>query len=153
MVGYFKGELPSMYLDQRKMMYVLDKPPANHRKTTAWPLSLVCGVCWRSHSFHFTDDWGVWDQATWIIITLLMRKPLVLSPSLLASHSHPVFSISATLNSLFCIHALSSTCIYLRYIPAVVQLLLLSLKRRMYIISQKPSQLVKNNITETSSFP
>lgn len=31
MVGWF-GELPSMYLDQRKMMYVLAKPPAKHRE-------------------------------------------------------------------------------------------------------------------------
>ena len=30
--GCLFGELPSMYLDQRKMMYVLAKPPAKHRE-------------------------------------------------------------------------------------------------------------------------
>lgn len=97
---------------ERKMMYVLAKPPAKHREGAVWPLSLVCGIlleeplfalhrwlkCLRP-SIHRTNPA---DEEN-------LAAP---SPSLLASPPTQCSSMSATLNCPFCLHAFTSSCIY-----------------------------------------
>lgn len=58
-------------------------------------------------------------------------------------------SISGILNHVS-FHSFSSTCIYLGYPLAVMQLF--SLKRRTCIISQKPPQLLQDNVTASLPF-
>lgn len=132
-------------------MYVLAKPPAKHREGAVWPLGLVCGICWRSLSLHFTDDWGVWDQTTQIVLILLMRKSCCsLAASWPATPTH-CSSISATLDCLFCLHAFTSSCIYWdTFLLSFSRCF--SLKRRICNVSQKPSWLPQVNTTK-ASFP
>lgn len=78
------------------------------------------------------------------------EKVLVFPSNFLASHCHPVFLYFRHPNHVS-FHSFSSTCIYLGYTLAVRQFF--SLKRRIDIISQKPPQLLQDNVTASLPFP
>lgn len=81
------------------------------------------------------------------VVLTTNEKVLVLSSNLLASHSHPVFPYFSHSQLALGLHAFSSTRIYLGYALAMCSSCF-SLRKRTYITSQNPSQLLQDNVTK-----
>lgn len=129
-------ELPSIYLDQRKMMCVLDKPlPRVGRLQcdhSVWSVEFAAAATLSPlRSFR----WLRWLRPGDLNhINSSAEKVLAHSPNLLAHCSHPVFLY------------FSHTLLHLRLPGMYKSSSCFSLKRRLYSISQKPSQLLQDHI-------